>query len=57
MGGLVKQDRALGTFAEHAVDDTNVEVEVCVQRRSEALDIGMLGAAVDRHLRREHIEA
>ena len=32
MGGLVKQDGAQGILAEHAVDDTDVEVEVCVQR-------------------------
>ena len=32
MGGLVELDRALGILAEHAVDDTDVEMEVCVQR-------------------------
>ena len=32
MGGLVELDRALGILAEHTVDDTDVEVEVCVQR-------------------------
>ena len=32
MGGLVELDRALGILAEHAVDDTNMEMEVRVQR-------------------------
>ncbi len=32
MGGLVELDRALGILAEHTVDDTDVEVEVSVQR-------------------------
>ena len=32
MGGLVELDRAQGILAEHAVDDTDVEVEVSVQR-------------------------
>ncbi len=32
MGGLVELDRALGILAEHAVDDTDVEMEVSVQR-------------------------
>ena len=32
MGGLVELDRALGILAEHTVDDTDVEMEVCVQR-------------------------
>ena len=32
MGGLVELDRALGILAEHAVDDTDVEVEVSVKR-------------------------
>jgi len=27
MGGLVELDRALGILAEHAADDTDVEVE------------------------------
>ena len=31
MGGLVELDRALGILAEHTVDDTHVEMEVCVQ--------------------------
>ena len=30
MDGLVELDRALGILAEHAVDDTDVEMEVCV---------------------------
>jgi hypothetical protein len=34
MGGLVELDRALGILAEHAVDDTDVEVEVSVERRA-----------------------
>ena len=33
MGGLVELDGALGILAEHAVDDTDVEVEVRVQTR------------------------
>ena len=32
VGGLVELDRALGILAEHAVDDTDVEMEVSVQR-------------------------
>ena len=32
MGGLVELDRALGILAEHAVDDTDVELKVRVQR-------------------------
>ena len=32
MGGRVELDRALRILAEHAVDDTDVEVEVSVQR-------------------------
>ena len=32
MGGLVELDRALAILAEHTVDDTDVEVEVSVQR-------------------------
>ena len=32
MGGLVELDRALGILAEHAVDDTDVEMEGSVQR-------------------------
>ena len=28
MGGLIELDRALGILAEHAVDDTDVEMEV-----------------------------
>ena len=32
MGGLVELDRALGILAEHAVDDTDVEMEVSVER-------------------------
>jgi len=31
MGGLVELDRAQGILAEHAVDDTDVEVEVSVE--------------------------
>ncbi len=31
VGGLVELDRALGILAEHAVDDTDMEVEVSVQ--------------------------
>ena len=31
-GGLVELDRALGILAEHAVDDTDVEMEVSVKR-------------------------
>ena len=31
MGGLVELDRAQGVLAEHAVDDTDVEVEVSVE--------------------------
>ena len=31
MGGLVELDRAQGILAEHAVDDTDVEVEVEVE--------------------------
>ena len=34
MGGLVELDRALGVLAEHAVDDTDVEVEMSVERRA-----------------------
>ena len=34
MGGLVELDRALGILAEHAVDDTDVEMKVSVQRRA-----------------------
>ena len=34
MGGLVELDRALGILAEHAVDDTDVEMEVSVERRA-----------------------
>ena len=30
MGGLIELDRALGILAEHAVDDTDVEMEVGV---------------------------
>ncbi len=30
MGGLIELDRALGILAEHAVDDTDVEMEVRV---------------------------
>ena len=37
MGGLVELDRALGVLAEHAVDDTDVEMEVRVQRRAETM--------------------
>ncbi len=32
MGGLVELDRALGILAEHAVDDTDVEMEVAQVR-------------------------
>ena len=32
MDGLVELDRARGILAEHAVDDTDVEMEVSVQR-------------------------
>ena len=32
VGGLVELDSALGILAEHAVDDTDVEMEVRVQR-------------------------
>ena len=32
MGGLLELDRALGILVEHAVDDTDVEMEVGVQR-------------------------
>ena len=32
MGGLVELDRALAILAEHTVDDTDVEMEVRVQR-------------------------
>ena len=32
MGGLVELDRAQGILAEHTVDDTDVEMEVSVQR-------------------------
>ena len=32
VGGLVELDRALGILAEHAVDDTDVEMEVSVKR-------------------------
>ncbi len=38
MGGFVELDRALGILAEHAVDDTDVEMEVRVQGRSEAMN-------------------
>ena len=31
MGGLVEPDRALGILAEHAIDDTDVEVELDLQ--------------------------
>ena len=31
MGGLVELDRALGILTEHAVDDTDVEMEVSVE--------------------------
>ena len=31
MGGLVELEQARGILAEHAVDDTDVEVEVGVQ--------------------------
>ena len=47
MGGLVELDRAQGILAEHAVDDTDVEMEVSVERRAEAMkkrdraDLGM----------------
>ncbi len=34
MGGLVELDRALGILAEHAVDDTDVEMEVRVEKRA-----------------------
>ena len=34
MGGLVELDRALGILTEHAVADTDVEVEVSVERRT-----------------------
>ena len=34
VGGFVELDRALGILAEHAVDDTDVEMEVSVQRRA-----------------------
>ena len=37
MGGLVELDRALGILAEHAVDDTDVEMEVSVKRRAETM--------------------
>ncbi len=37
MDGLVELDRALGILAEHAVDDTDVEVEVSVERCAEAM--------------------
>ena len=37
MGGLVELDRALGILAEHTVDDTDVEVEVSVERCAEAM--------------------
>ena len=32
MGGLVELDGALGILAEHAVDDTDVEMEASVQK-------------------------
>ena len=32
MGGLVELDGTLGILSEHAVDDTDVEMEVSVQR-------------------------
>ncbi len=31
VGGLVELDRGLGILAEHAVDDTDMEMEVSVQ--------------------------
>ncbi len=37
MGGLVELDRALGILAEHAVDDTDVEMEVRVKKLAETL--------------------
>ena len=37
MGGLVELDRALGILAEHAVDDTDVEMEVSVEKRAETM--------------------
>ena len=37
MRGLVELDRALGILAEHAVDDADVEMEVCVEKRAEAM--------------------
>ncbi len=36
MGGLVELDRALGILAEHAVDDTDVEMEPSGQRANGA---------------------
>jgi hypothetical protein len=37
VGGLVELDQALGILLEHAVDDTDVEMEVRVQGRAEAM--------------------
>ena len=37
MGGLVELHRAFGILAEHAVDDTDVEMEVSVEKRAETM--------------------
>ena len=47
VGGLVELDRALRILADHAVDDTDVEMEVSVQRCAEPVkerDRAYLGA-------------
>ena len=49
VGGLVELDRALGILAEHAVDDTDVEMEVSVQRRAETMEV-LLDQRVERRL-------
>ena len=37
VGGLVELDRALGILAEHAVDDTDVEMKVRVEKGAETM--------------------
>ncbi len=57
MGGLVELDRALGILAEHAVDDTDVEVEVSVERRAEAMLFRMSKCQVPLVLTTNHYTA